>query len=80
LSLYIRLFTSYFLENFGSVFFEKTAGGQGLTIQGFYVTDGPIPIIAAKDIGKFALIAFKNPEKYIGRPLTGFSTHACEKF
>jgi hypothetical protein len=55
------------------MFFEKTAGGPGLTIQGYYAIDGPIPAIAAKDIGKFALIAFKDPNKYIGRPLNAFN-------
>ena len=60
------------------MFFQKSAGG--LTVQGYYATDGPLPFIAAKDIGKFALIAFRNPEKYIGRPLNCFPNPFDEKF
>jgi len=60
------LFTSYFLENFGYMFFQKNSERPGLTIQGLYATDGAFPVIAGRDIGKFALLAFKNPEKYIG--------------
>jgi len=78
-SLHIRLLTSYFVENFGPMFFQKTVGSPGLTVQGLYATDGPIPIILAKDIGKFALVAFRNPKKYIGRPLENFSSHVYEK-
>lgn len=62
------------------MFFQKTVGGPGLTILGLYATDGAIPVIAAKDIGKFALIAFKNPKKYIGRRLKCFLSYVYEKF
>jgi hypothetical protein len=78
--LYFRLFTSYFLENLGYLFFEKTAGGPGLTVQSFYATDGAFPVIAGRDVSKFALIAFKNPEKYIGKPLQRFTGRIYEKF
>ena len=68
------------MENFGSWFFQKTTGGPGLTVQGYYATDGPLPVIVAKDIGKFALIAFKNPDKYIGRPLKCLPGPFYERF
>ena len=68
------------MENFGYAFFQKTVGGPGLTVQGIYATDGPLPVLVAKDIGKFALIAFRHPEKYIGRPLNCFPSPFCEKF
>jgi hypothetical protein len=32
-----------------------------------FKTDGPIPIISASDIGKWALVAFKNPDEWIGK-------------
>jgi len=60
------LFTGYFLENLGYLFFQKNAEGPGLAIQGLYATDGAFPVIAGRDVGKFALIAFKSPKKYIG--------------
>jgi len=60
------LFTGYFLENLGYMFFSKNAEGPGLTIQSLYATDGAFPVIAGRDVGKFALVAFKSPKKYIG--------------
>ena len=32
----------------------------------WYKTDGKLPVIAAGDIGKWALVAFKHPENWIG--------------
>lgn len=32
----------------------------------WYKTDGKLPVIAAADIGKWALVAFKVPENWIG--------------
>ena len=78
--LHLRLFTSYFVENIGYLFFTQTVEGPGLTVQAFYATDGPLPVIVAKDIGKFALIAFKNPEKYIGKPLKCFPIPFYQRF
>jgi len=60
------LYTSYFLENFSHMLFQKSEGIPGLTIQGIYATDGAFPVVAGRDVGKFALIAFKSPQQYIG--------------
>lgn len=67
--VHYRLYTCYFFENLGSLFFEKSVGSPGLTVQRLYATDGPLPMIGGRDVGKFALVAFKNPKKYIGTPL-----------
>jgi hypothetical protein len=72
--------TSYFTENFGTWFFEKTAGSPGLSVQSLYATDGALPIIAGKDVGKFALVAFKNPKKYIGKFLICSPSHIYDEF
>jgi hypothetical protein len=71
--LTIRIYTSWFAENIGSPYFPiKRDPSGGLVLDVWYKTDGPLPTIYAGDIGKWALVAFKNPDKWIG--LSSFST------
>jgi hypothetical protein len=61
------LYTAYFAENIKSPFFtiKRNAAGKVVIDIGLK-TDGKLPVIAASDIGKWALAAFKDPENWIG--------------
>jgi hypothetical protein len=62
-----RLYADFFVENIGGPFFAIKRGETGnLSMDIGFKTDGLIPIIAASDIGKWALVAFKNPDEWIG--------------
>jgi hypothetical protein len=67
-----RLYTSFFAENIGSPFLftikRNEAGNVLIDIP--FKTDAQIPIISASDIGKWALVAFKNPDEWIGEHIT----------
>jgi hypothetical protein len=62
-----RLYTSWFAENIGSPFFpiKKQPSGE-LLLDLTYKTDGQLGAIYAGDIGKWGLVAFKNPDQWIG--------------
>ncbi|PVF95817.1 NAD(P)-binding protein [Serendipita vermifera] len=65
------LYTAFFVENIGNPygFAIKRDEGGNILFDLAFKTDGPIPIIAASDIGKWALVAFKNPDEWIGKDL-----------
>ncbi|PVF95731.1 NAD(P)-binding protein [Serendipita vermifera] len=65
------LYTSFFVENIGSpfLFTIKRDENSNVLIDIPFKSDGPIPIISALDIGKWALVAFKNPDEWIGKDL-----------
>ncbi|PVF95818.1 NAD(P)-binding protein [Serendipita vermifera] len=65
------VYTTFFVENIGMPFFFalKRDKAGNILIDIPFKTDGPIPIIAASDIGKWALVAFKNPDEWIGKDL-----------
>jgi hypothetical protein len=61
------LYTAYFVENLKSPFFTVKRNDAGKAVMDvWYKTDGKLPVIAAADIGKWALAAFKDPENWIG--------------
>jgi len=65
------LYTSWFAENIKSPFFfpiKRDASGTIVMDVG-YKTDAKIPVIAASDIGAWALVAFKNPREWIGKDM-----------
>lgn len=64
------LYTAYFVENLKSPFFTVKRNDAGkVVLDVWYKTDGKLPVIAAADIGKWALAAFKDPENWIGKDL-----------
>jgi hypothetical protein len=61
------LYTAYFVENLKSPFFTVKRNDAGkVVLDVWYKTDSKLPVIAAADIGKWALVAFKDPENWIG--------------
>jgi hypothetical protein len=65
------LCTSYFAENLKNPFaFSVKRNDTGKIVMDIaYKTDGKLPVIAASDIGGWALVAFKEPENWIGECL-----------
>ncbi|KAG8830624.1 NmrA-like domain-containing protein 1 [Serendipita sp. 400] len=63
------LYLSFFAENlYKSSMLPFKRGEDGkVKFQAIPKTDGPLPIIAASDIGYWALAVFKNPEEWIGK-------------
>ncbi|CCA76576.1 related to nitrogen metabolic regulation protein nmr [Serendipita indica DSM 11827] len=65
------LYTSFFLENLRfpqMIKINRSADGT-VVFDVPFKTDSPLPMIFAGDIGKAALVAFKNPEQWIGKDL-----------
>jgi hypothetical protein len=63
------LYTDFFVENIGGPFFAIRRGETGNLSMGIGLkTEGLTPIIAASDVGKWALVAFKNPDQWICTP------------
>ncbi|CAG7852465.1 SubName: Full=Uncharacterized protein {ECO:0000313/EMBL:CCA74952.1} [Serendipita indica DSM 11827] len=63
------LYTSFFLENIRfpqMIKINRSADGT-VILDVPFKTDGQIPMIFAGDIGKAALVAFKNPQQWIGK-------------
>jgi hypothetical protein len=61
------LYTDFFVENIGGPFFAIKRGETGNFLMDIgFKTDGLILFIAVSDIGKWALVAFKNPDEWIG--------------
>jgi len=61
------LYTAWFWENIGSLFFPLKRDSKGeIVLDVPCATDGPIPAIAGEDCGVLAGVALKNPEKFIG--------------
>jgi uncharacterized protein YbjT (DUF2867 family) len=52
-----------FMDNVGMKFLPVKKG----KIRGFVAGDAKVPYVATQDIGKFAQIAFENPDEYIGK-------------
>jgi len=64
------IYTSYFAENFKSPFFPFKRDSSGKVAMDVpYKTDGKLPIIAATDIGGWAIQAFTNPDQWIGKDM-----------
>jgi len=64
------LYTSWFAENMKSPFFAIKRNASGAPVMDVgYKTDGKLPVISASDIGGWALVAFKNPEQWIGKDM-----------
>ncbi|PVF98002.1 NAD(P)-binding protein [Serendipita vermifera] len=65
------LYSAFFAENVGNPkFWPVKPNDSGEIVQNFPLkTDGPMPMIAASDIGAWALVAFKNPEQWIGKDM-----------
>ncbi|PVF92671.1 NAD(P)-binding protein [Serendipita vermifera] len=64
------IYTAWFAENIGSPYFPiKRIPSGGLLLDVAYKTDGHLPTIYAGDIGKWALVAFKAPDEWIGKDL-----------
>jgi len=59
------IYLSYFAENFRGLNINRNAAGT-LTIHTKLRTDEPFPVMAAADIGGWALAAFKDPQQWIG--------------
>jgi hypothetical protein len=61
------LYLAYFAENLKSPFFTIKRNDSGKVVMDVgYKTDGKLPVIAAADIGKWALAAFKDPKQWAG--------------
>ena len=61
------LYLAWFAENLKSPFFVIKRNDAGKVVMDVaYKTDGKLPVIAAADIGKWALAAFKDPEQWAG--------------
>jgi len=62
-----RIYTAFFVENVGSPFFALKRNESGKVVMDvLFSTDAKIPMIAASDIGGWALAAFKNPDEWAG--------------
>ncbi|PVF95815.1 NAD(P)-binding protein [Serendipita vermifera] len=64
------LYTSWFAENIGSPFFpiKRQPSGE-LLLDLTYKTDGQLGAIYAGDIGKWGLVAFKDPKTWVGKDM-----------
>ncbi|PVF92672.1 NAD(P)-binding protein [Serendipita vermifera] len=65
------IYTAFFAENIGHpASWPIKLNDAGELDQNFPLkTDGPIAMITAADIGAWALVAFKNPEEWIGKDM-----------
>ncbi|KIM28638.1 hypothetical protein M408DRAFT_69369 [Serendipita vermifera MAFF 305830] len=62
------IYLSYFLENLRGLDIRRNHAGT-LVFHTNLKTDGKIPMIAASDIGGWALAAFKDPDTWIGKDM-----------
>jgi len=64
------IYTAFFVENVGSPFFALKRNESGKVVMDvLFSTDAKIPMIAASDIGGWALAAFKNPDEWAGKDM-----------
>jgi hypothetical protein len=62
-----RLYLSFFVENLkGAILSARHDHSGARVLDVRFKTDGKIPVISAFDIGGWALVAFKNPDEWIG--------------
>ena len=63
----IRLYTSFYFENFFSLFPFKTEGGKVVADWPLLMSDGPIGGYAVGETGAYVREAFKHPEEWAGK-------------
>jgi hypothetical protein len=64
LSVYLRLYTAFFIQNFTTFFSFKRNDAGEVVFDALLKTDGELPCISAYDVGGWALVAFKDPNEW----------------